>query len=267
VAPTRSGREGGLHAGRLPGQQRIHLAAVLTLLLSVVAPLGAQEIEFDPTITQQEFQKFSRIVAQGIYASPVQAPGASGLLRFDIGIAATLVEIDENELYWQHAVGEDFSVGGNYVGVPRLVVSKGLGGAAIAGSYAKISDTGVTILGGAIDIPIINGGLVKPTLALRGTYSMLQGLDEFDQKVYGVELFLAKGFGPVTPYGGVGKMRSDSRGIIPATSVTPAITLEDESDIMRYTVGVRITMLLPKLVVEATQAEERSYSAKISIGF
>jgi hypothetical protein len=34
----------------------------------------------------------------------------------------------------------------------------------------------------------------------------------------------------------------------------------------RYTVGVRISMFLPKLIVEATQGEERSYAAKISFG-
>ena len=238
------------------------------LLFALAAPSSAQsDIEFDPTITQEEFRKFSRIVAQGIYASPVQAPGAAGILRFDIGLAATLVEIDENAGYWQRAAGEDLTVGGNYVGVPRLVVAKGLGGASVAGSYAKIADTGITILGGALDIPVINGGLVKPTLALRGTYSTLRGVEHYEQDTYGVELFLAKGFGPVTPYGGVGKMRSDARGTIPATNVSPEITLTDESDITRYTVGVRISLLVPKLVVEATQAEERSYSAKISLGF
>jgi hypothetical protein len=260
------GRARGVHSLRIPAQQRVHLAVVLTLLLA--PPAFAQgDIDFDPAITQEEFRKFSRIVAQGIFASPIHPAGAAGLLRFDIGIGATVVEIDENAAYWQRAVGEDFSIGGNYVGVPRLIVTKGLGVISVAGSYAKVSDTGITVLGGAVDVPIINGGLIKPTLALRGTYSVLQGVENYDHKTYGAELFLSKGFGPVTPYAGYGRMRSDARGTIPATSVTPAITLLDESDITRITVGVRISLLLPKLVVEATQAEERSYSAKVSLGF
>ncbi len=234
----------------------------------LAAPLQAQsDIEFDPTITQQEFSKFSRVVAQGIFASPLQPAGAAGLLRFDVGVGATLVAIDENAAYWQRAVGNDFSVGGNYIGVPRLIVSKGLGAASVAGSYAKLSDTGITVLGGAFDIPVINGGLIKPTLALRGTYSTLRGVDVYSQNVYGLELFLSKGFGPLTPYGAIGKMRNDARGTIPATSQTPDIVLTDKSDITRYTIGVRLSLLLPKLVVEANQAEERSYSAKVSFGF
>jgi hypothetical protein len=235
-------------------------------VLATVPASAQEDIDFDPAITQEDFRKFSLIVAQGIYASPVQPAGASGLLRFDIGIAATGVQIDPDAEYWQRAVGDDFSIGGDYVGVPRLVVSKGFGAMTLAGSYAKLPDTDIEVWGGSIDIPIVNGGLVSPTLALRGSYSTLQGLDVYELNTYGLELFLGKGFGPLTPYGGVGRMRSDARGTIPATSQTAEIVLEDQSDLTRYTLGVRISLGIPKLVVEATQAEERSYSAKVSLG-
>ena len=45
------------------------------------------------------------------------------------------------------------------------------------------------------------------------------------------------------------------------------ITLKDKSSINRYTVGVRLSLFVPKIVVEATQAEVRSYAAKVSFGF
>jgi hypothetical protein len=57
-------------------------------------------------------------------------------------------------------------------------------------------------------------------------------------------------------------MRSDAEG-----RITDTITLADESDSNRVTVGVRLSMLLPKIVVEATQGEELSYAAKVSFGF
>ncbi|MBK5260866.1 MAG: hypothetical protein JJE51_14845 [Thermoanaerobaculia bacterium] len=263
------GRSGGADSGRFSRQQRAHLAALLTLVVLLgAAPARAQsDIDFDPAITQAEFRQFSMLVAQGIFASPVHPAGASGLLRFDIGIAATVVEIDTTAPYWQKAVGSDFSVSDKYVGVPRLVVTKGLGAANVSGSYAKLSDTGIEVWGGSLDIPIIRGGALTPTLALRGSYSTLRGVDVYQLNTYGAEIFLSKGFGPVTPYGAVGKMRSDAKGTIPATSVTPEILLTDKSDSNRYTLGVRISLIFPKLVVEATQAEERSYSAKVSVGF
>ncbi|HEX9985379.1 MAG TPA: hypothetical protein VGF69_19135 [Thermoanaerobaculia bacterium] len=231
----------------------------------VAAPLHAQtdegDINFDPTITDEEFGEFSRIVGQAIYATPVEPARATGLLGFDIGIAVTGVEVDTDSPFWQAAVDNDVTID-NYLAVPRLVVSKGLGAATISGTYARIPDLELELWGGSLDVPIINGGLVKPTLALRGSYSTLQGTDVFECKTYGVEAFLSKGFGPVTPYAAVGRMRVDSEGEIPDVR-----TLSDQSDINRYTVGVRLSFLIPKFVVEATQAEERSYSAKVSFGW
>lgn len=180
----------------------------------------------------------------------------------------TVVDIDTEATFWQRAAGEDFvDEYGNYAGIPRLVVSKGLGSATVAGSYARVGDTGVEVWGGSLDVPIMGGGFVVPTLALRGTYSELRGIDVYQQKTYGVEVFLGKGFGPVTPYAAYGRMRSDATGTIPATEFVPEIVLHDESDIDRITVGARLSLGIPKLVVEATQAEQRSYSAKLSIGF
>src|SRR5688500_4116605 len=93
----------GLHCFRISRQQRAHLATLLTVVLLATVPAFAQQqipIDFDPAITQEDFRTFSLIVAQGIFASPVQPAGASGLLRFDIGLAATGVEIDPNAEYW-----------------------------------------------------------------------------------------------------------------------------------------------------------------------
>src|SRR5207247_1930420 len=239
-------RARSLHTIRIPAQQRIHLAAFLILF---TASLRADDIRFNPAITQAEFQKFSRLVAQGIFASPVQPAGASGLLRFDVGVAATAVHVDTNSTYWQHAVGKDFSVGNGYVAVPRLVVSKGLSVVTVAGSYAKLADTGGSVLGGSIDVPIIDGGLIKPTLAVRGSYSTLRGVDVYSLNTYGLELFLGKGFGPVTPYGSVGQQRSDARG-----KLTPTITLRDKSTMTRYTAGAQFNLVVVKLDVEANQA-------------
>lgn len=205
-------------------------------------------------------------MAQGIYASPVEPAGARGLLRFDIGLAATAVPVDTNAEYWQRSVADDFSVS-DHVAVPRLIVSKGLSVVTVAASYAKIPDTDVAVWGASMDVPIMDGGVVKPTLSLRAAYAQLDGIEHFKMKTYGAEVFLSKGFGPITPYIGAGRMRSDAEGMI--TGVITAIPLEpliDKADFNRYTVGVRISLLLPKLVIEATQAEERTYAAKVSFG-
>lgn len=197
----------------------------------------------------------------------MQPARASGLLSFDVGVAVNAVKIDTNADYWLHAVpsGSKFIHDG-YGVVPRLVVSKGFGFGTISASYAKVSGSNIKTWGGAIDLPIIRGSLATPELAVRATYGTLSGESVLSLKTYGAELFLSKGFGPLTPYLAIGRMRTDSHGTVTVPTFA-AINLRDRSDFNRYTAGFRLSFFIPKLVIEATQAEVRSYAAKISVGF
>ena len=90
-------------------------------------PVAAQDISFNPAITPAEFSKFSRVISQGIFPTPVQPARTTGLLGFDIGIAATALRIDTKSSYWLNSVPSASNfVHGSYAAVPRLVVAKGL---------------------------------------------------------------------------------------------------------------------------------------------
>jgi hypothetical protein len=258
------GRTGRVHSHRVSAKQRFHLAALLIVLAAL--PLAAQsDIEFSPGITPEQFQTFSRLVAQGIYATPVDPARARGLLGFDIGIAATAIPVDTEAAYWQNSVTDDFTVS-DHVVVPRIVAAKGLSVATLSAMYSQVPDTDISIWGASLDVPIISGGLARPTLAVRGSYAVLQGIDDFDLNTYGAELFLSKGFGPVTPYGAIGIARSDAEGRLDGTPTLLPVILQDESTTNRVTLGLKLSLLVPKIIIEATQGEERSYAAKVSFG-
>lgn len=233
----------------------------------LASPLSAGDIEFDPDITQEEFHAFSSLMGQVLYATPVDAARSESLLGFDIGVMATGIEVDEDASWWTAAVGDDFSSNG-YVFAPRIVASKGLGFANVSASYGRISDSDIELLAGAVDVPILRGSLVTPTVAVRGAYSTLRGIEEFDLQTYGVEAFISMSFGPVTPYAGAGVTRVESTGRVTYDGPTPVPIpdLEDEFDQERFTLGVRLSLLVPKIVVEVTEGEERSYAAKVSLG-
>jgi hypothetical protein len=259
----------GFHTRRISAKQRLHLATVLIVAALFAMPSYAQEegdIEFDPTITQEQFETFSRLAAQSIYATPVEPARARGLLGFDVGVVATAVPIDTDAPYWQNSVGNDFSVSDHLV-VPRLVASKGLSFGTISAMYAKVPDTDIAIWGASYDMPLTSGGIATPTIALRGAYSQLRGVEQYDLTTYGVELFISKGFGPITPYAAAGYARHNAEGRVSSLPDGVPMTFTDEGNMKRYTLGVKISMLIPKLVVEATQGEERSYAAKIAFGF
>lgn len=230
------------------------------------------EVEFDKGIhfqfgiTQEEFDTFAGLFAQGIYATPVEPARARGLLGFDVGIAAAAVPVDTNASYWTRSVNEDFTVSDHAV-IPRLVASKGLSFGTISAMYAKVPDTDIQVWGASYDMPITDGGIASPTIALRGAYSTLRGSEELEFKTYGVEVFISKGFGPITPYAAAGYAKHDGRANVISTGIAPSYELETDGTMSRYTLGVKISMFIPKLVVEATQGEERSYAAKVAFGF
>jgi hypothetical protein len=228
-------------------------------------PAAAADFAIRPTITQQQFEEFTAVVGQAIYASPVEPATARGFLAFDIGIAATAMPVDEDAAYWVNAVQSDILTSG-YLPVPRLVVSKGLSVATIAGSYARIPSTDVEVWGGSLDVPILRGSLVAPSLSIRGAYSEIRGIEELELKTYGAELFLSKAFGPVTPYGAVGVARYESQAWVPEVGAMPRV-LNAELEKERLTLGLRISLLFPKLVIEGTRSDDWAYSAKFSFGF
>src|ERR1700738_553191 len=140
------GRAGGVHSGRFSRQLGAHLAAFLIAL-----PLSAADIAFNPQITQLEFAKFSRVIGQAIFATPVQPARSTGLLGFDVGIAATAMKIDKGAPSWANSVPQNSGfVRGNYAAVPRIVVSKGFSLATISVQYAQFYNSGVKTYGGEI---------------------------------------------------------------------------------------------------------------------
>src|SRR5437588_229650 len=147
--------------------------------------------------------------------------------------------------------------------LPPIVVTKAFSAGTMSASYARINNSGIGTWGGALDIPVIRGSLATPEIAVRGSYATVTGVNVYKLKTYGAEAFVSKGFGPLTPYGSIGRQRIDARGDLPA----PLGTLHDKSEFNRLTLGLRISLLVPKLAVEATQGEVRSYAAKISVGF
>ena len=255
-----------VHSRRIPRQQRAAGPALLSLLLLLVAaPLAAQEFDLDPTILQEEFDRLTAIAGDAIFASPVDAPGRTGLLSFEISVAGTGVPVDEDSAYWAAAGAPDILIGGR-LPIGRVVVSKGIGLGSVSLSYGKVFDSDIAVLGGSVDVPIWDGGLVRPTIALRGVYSQLQGEEQVDLTTWGAQLLVGKKFGPLTPYGGIGYRRIDSEAHI-ETGFEP-VNLESQIDGTAFVVGARFSLLLPVVAVEATQGEEEwVVAARVGFGF
>ncbi|HVR42456.1 MAG TPA: hypothetical protein VMS56_03335 [Thermoanaerobaculia bacterium] len=200
-----------------------------------------------------------------IFASPVDAPGSAGLFHFEVGLAATAVEVDEQASFWIKSVSDDILVDGRLL-VPRLIVSKGLGFASVAASYGRVGETDGHVLGGSVDLPLIRGGLARPTVAIRGVFSELVDVEEADLRSYGALVMIGKGFGPITPYAGWGRMWAEGEARIDPPGLDPILLSSDlEREVLL--VGAKLDLALIKLVLEGLEGEQWRYAARVAIGF
>lgn len=249
--------------GTSNGRVDVRKIAYVLFALALTAPLQAQDFGFDPDITQKEFEDFARTFSRAVYASPVEPADGGSVFSFDVGLAVTAIEVDENAAYWVKSVDEDILQSG-YLMAPRLVVSKGFGRIAVSGSYTRVPDTSAEVWGAAVDVPILAGGLTSPTIAARGTWAEVRGVEELDLRVIGLEGFISKSFGPFTPYAGVGIAQTEATGLIEETPFTAEMLVRMDNEEERITVGARFSMPLMKVVVEVVETGETTYGAKFS---
>lgn len=241
---------------------------ILTLLLLstlIAAPAFAEKYDFSIPADFANSQLNDLVQEAGtMIAYRAVAPAEpGGLTGFDIGIEASFVKID-NSLWEEVLESNDVP---SYLPVPRAHVRKGLPfGFDLGASYAMIPSSNIKVIGGELQYAIMDGSMALPALALRGHYSTLRGVDDLDLETYGADAVLSKGFLFLTPYVGVGVLRSD--GEYTGSNPTLQANLQDQRvTTQRVFGGVQIAMALLRLTLDAEYAEVPVYTAKLSLGW
>jgi hypothetical protein len=179
------------------------LLAVLPFVL-VSATAAAKDVKIrtgcNAATCQDAFESISEdIIAAVDYKAygPAEATGISGV---GVGVVMTYVPVDVKG-DWQNVTGEEFSG----LGIVGLQVTKGLPlNVDVGAFYTTIPETGVDVYGGELRYAILAGSTTSPALAVRGSWVTISGIEDFDVDSQSAELALSKGFGPITPYVGVG---------------------------------------------------------------
>ena len=239
---------------------------ILTLLLLVTlfsAPALAGKYDVDLTnLTPSNFNDLVKEAGTVIAYRGVAPAEPQGIFPgFDIGIEASFVKID-NTLWEEVLESNDVP---SYLPVPRVHVRKGLPlGFDLGASYAMVPSSNIKVIGGELQYAIMDGSAALPALALRGHYSTLLGVDDLDLETYGADAVLSKGFLFLTPYVGVGVLRSDGE----YTGNEPSLQNLDESETtQRVFGGVQIAMALLRITLDAEYSEVPVYTAKVSLGW
>lgn len=231
--------------------------------LSLLAAAGAHASDWDGLKnlnTQAQFDALAKDLGSALSYKAVSPGEPLGLLGFDIGAEVTATKIKSASIL-ETATGKDVS----YLPVPKLHAHKGLPMDIDVGAFiSKLPGIDGRLLGAELRWAPIAGNLAVPAVAIRATYTKLDGVDELDFNSQGVEATISKGFTILKPYAGVGYVKSSS-----TPNVTSIANLKKSSqDQMKYFIGLNINLGLMNFALEGDKTGDApTYGAKVGFRF
>jgi hypothetical protein len=241
----------------------VYTLVFLLVCLLIPHQALATQIQFSSSFTQSDFKHLLKEAGDALAYTPLAPAEPLGILGFDLGVEATLVNISQNQSYWKDAV-ENADVPSVLV-FPKIHAQKGLPfGVDVGLSYAKVPSSLIDLglIGAEVKWAVLKGGIASPAVAIRGTYTQLLGVDELALQTYGVDASISKGIAFITPYAGVGQTWFSAR------EKSSAISLDQERvTLTKGFVGAKVTVFLVNFVGEVEWSEIMRYSLRANIGF
>jgi len=227
------------------------LAAVL-VSLGFVGPANAA---VDLT-TQAGFDAFSNELGGATLYRAVAPADPLGLIGFDIAVEGT-----------------NASFGGQSVVIPKLKFQKGLpGNFDISGYYVPLPTAGVTGIGAdgtaygaALSYAIWEGGVAKPALAIRGSYTSTDIPNVITSNTMGIDLTISKGIVLLTPYAGIGLVNmstTDSSGSGCGGGGCSGYSAQAS----RYFVGANLNLKIMDIAFESGKTGDNNFTT-FKLGF
>ena len=76
----------------------------------------------------------------------------------------------------------------------------------IGAFYSNSSNTDISVTGAELKYAILDGSTLVPAVAVRTTYTKLDGIDQLYMDTKSADISISKGFAFFTPYAGVGSV-------------------------------------------------------------
>jgi hypothetical protein len=235
------------------------LATASMALLSGTALASGFDINGLQNLNQAEFRELAQNLGAAFSYKPMAPADALGPLGFDIGAALTGTTL-VNTATLQKAVGNSsvFST----LPQPSIRAIKGLPyNVDIGAFYTRVPSSNINLYGGEIKWAFLPGDIALPAVAVRGTATRLNGVSQLGFESFSADVSISKGFAIVTPYAGVGEVRS--------LSSTDGLPLK-QVNLTQGKVfgGASFNLGLANLDLEADSTGGiHSYSAKVGVRF
>jgi len=236
------------------------LFALLILSLGGLA-LPAQAVDLDTigSLNQAEFRLLSDDLGAALSYKPILPAEPLGITGFDLGIEVSVTQLQNTAVFSQAASNESI----NTLVLPKLHIHKGLPfGLDFGASYSAVPDSNIKVWGAEVRYAILKGGTATPALAMRGSYSALEGVNQLKLTTTGVDVSISKGFALLTPYAGIGKLWVNSTPDA-STGLAP-----EDFDLNKVFIGLNMNLAVLNIAVEGDKTgEATSYGIKFGWRF
>ena len=184
--------------------RRILLACGLLALCG--SAFADNHININNLPTQTDFNGLSEDLGAVTSYKQMQGSSSEGIAGFDFGLNFGDTQVDHKQA-WSDATGSSIS----NLPFADVTLSKGLPfGFDVGGMYSFVPSSNIKLYGIEGRYAIIDGGVAEPAVGMRLAYTHLTGVDDLSFHTTTLDFSVSKGFGPITPYGGVGEVWSNS---------------------------------------------------------
>ena len=185
----------------------LSISAVLAAMLTFNTSALAGDLHQLDSLSQTEFLALSKDLAATTSTKSIEPAASLGIAGFDVNASTTLTQTQASSA-WQTVSGNSMSE----LVQARLSVSKGLSSKTdVSGFVSKVSSANISAAGVAVKYALIDGNVVMPAVAVRGSYSRMGGVSGMTLNNTGLDLLVSKGFVGFTPYVGVGTVYSQAQ--------------------------------------------------------
>lgn len=242
--------------------RKLRMMVLVMAFLVLAAPGWSLDFEIPTGLPNQLFGELIKEAGALSVYRPMLSAEPSGWLGFDVGVAASAVEVD-SDLWALFLQGESE----NYLGVPRLQVSKGLPLNLDVGlMYGEVVDYDIKMWGAELQYAFLDGSAATPAVAIRGSYTNLDAASQMEVTTFAVDGVISKGFLMFTPYGGVGAVFIDGE-YTGSNAILQSTLTSHSSDQFRFFAGLQTSIALLRITAEYEYMDQSILSAKISLGF
>ena len=238
-------------------------AAALGVALAgwaTATPVLAADLSTLQLLSQSEFRQLAQDLGAIASYKGLASATALAVTGFDVATSLSWSTLTQREVWNKAAAGLGSPSG---VPLPALRLAKGLPlGLDVGVMMAAVPATSAQLTGAELRWALFEGGPVTPALGLRLHASRLSGVNQLSLGTSGFDAILSKGFTLVTPYVGVGALRTN------ATAQVSTHLAGENLSTSRTFVGAHVNFGLVDMTLEGDRSSGlRTLSGRLGYRF